>query len=83
MGKIVEKKHGNFDVLKHMANNSGDKIQACGSNNIVSVDIKKNTATITIGITKELANNILDNKMMIGLYCIDKNEFIKVEKELR
>lgn len=70
-----------FKTLDKMFESSGDKIQVCGNENIISIVDKNNHSELTIGLPLEVARALKKGNKDILLYLIDVIEYNKLKEQ--
>lgn len=77
-------KINDFDIFKRMAETDNKAFQLLPLGNIKRTELRKDHTEIVIGGPRELSFDFLNGRRFVGgLFLIDREEFLKIEKEMQ
>jgi hypothetical protein len=72
---------GAFDVFKRMVDVDDKALELAPLNNIIHLKAVNAGTQVTIGVGRNILNDILDGRLVGGLILCNKEQFEKVKKE--
>ena len=70
-----------FEVMEEIVNNEPSKIHVVSINNMTTLEVKKDHGRITIAVPLNIFDDLLGNKLVGGLYLMDKEAYLKSKKD--